>query len=332
MSAAVAPRRRWPWVVAALLALLVGAFLLLRTPDVPMDELKARYASPASQFLEVSPGFFVHVRDEGLRNAPALFLVHGSNASLHTWEPWVERLKSKYRIVSLDLQGHGLTGPIPSACYTPQCMAETVEAVRAKLGIERIAIAGNSMGGSVSIAYALAHPDRVAALILVDSSGAPVKRDGPPPLGFRIAQTPVLRDLGAVITPKSVIGETLEKSVSVKSVASDAAITRYWELLRAPGNREATMQRFAGYGPSKLTPESFAPLKGTPVLILWGAEDALIPVQSADWFKAALPQAEVLVYPKIGHIPQEETPDRSAADVEAFLAAHGATGSPPSRG
>lgn len=319
MSTAVAPKRRWPWVVAILLALLVGAFFTLRTPDVPMDELKARYASPASQFLEVSPGFFVHVRDEGLRSAPALFLVHGSNASLHTWEPWVERLKTRYRIVSLDLQGHGLTGPIPSGCYTTECMAGTVEAVRAKLGIERIAIAGNSMGGNVSIAYALAHPERVAALILVDSSGAPVKRDGPPPLGFRIAQTPVLRDLGAVITPKSVIGETLEKSVSVKSVANDAAITRYWELLRAPGNREATMQRFASYGPSKLTPESLAALKDTPVLILWGAEDALIPVQSADWFKAALPQAEVLVYPKIGHIPQEEAPDRSAADVDAFL-------------
>lgn len=319
MTDAAAPKRRWPWVMAALLALLVGAFLALRTPDVPMDELKARYASPESEFLEVSPGFFVHVRDEGLRNAPALFLVHGSNASLHTWEPWVERLKGKYRIVSMDLQGHGLTGPIPSGCYTPTCMAATVEAVRAKLGIERIAIAGNSMGGSVSIAYALAHPERVAALILVDSSGAPVKRDGPPPLGFRIAQTPVLRDLGAVITPKSVIGETLEKSVSVKSVASDVAITRYWELLRAPGNREATMQRFAGYGPSKLTPESFAALKGTPVLILWGAEDRVIPVAAADWFKAAVPNAEVLVYPKIGHVPHEEAPDRSAADVDAFL-------------
>lgn len=319
MSAAVAPRRRWPWVLLGLLALLVGAFLLLRTPDVPMDELKARYASPESQFLEVSPGFFVHVRDEGLRNAPALFLVHGSNASLHTWEPWVARLKGKYRVVSLDLQGHGLTGPIPSACYTTECMADTVEAVRAKLGIDRIAIAGNSMGGNVSIAYALAHPERVAALILVDASGAPVKRDGPPPLGFRIAQTPVLRDVGAWITPKSVIGETLEKSVSVKSVASDAAITRYWELLRAPGNREATMLRFATYGPSKLTPESFAALKGTPVLILWGKEDALIPATSADWFKSALPQAEVLVYPKIGHLPQEEAPDRSSADVDVFL-------------
>ncbi len=318
MTAAVAPRRRWPWVVAILLALLVGAFLLLRTPDVPMDELKARYASPASQFLEVSPGFFVHVRDEGLRTAPALFLVHGSNASLHTWEPWVERLKTKYRIVSLDLQGHGLTGPIPSSCYTTECMAGTIEAVRSKLGIERIAIAGNSMGGGVSVAYALAHPERVSALILIDAGGASVKRDAPPPIGFRVASSPLLAPLAAQITPKGLVAETLEQSVSVKSVANEEAATRYWELLRAPGNREATMQRWS-QGWTRFTVDGLGALKGIPVLIIWGAEDRVIPVAAADWFKAAVPNAEVLVYPKIGHIPHEEAPDRSAADVDAFL-------------
>jgi pimeloyl-ACP methyl ester carboxylesterase len=322
MSAAVAPKRRWPWVVAILLALLVGGFLLLRTPDVPVDELKARYTSPASQFLEVSPGFFVHVRDEGLRNAPALFLVHGSNASLHTWEPWVERLKTRYRIVSLDLQGHGLTGPIPSGCYTTECMAGTIEAVRAKLGIERIALAGNSMGGGVSLAYALAHPDRVSALILVDAGGAPVERPEKPPIGFRIASSPLLGPIAAQITPRGLVAETLEQSVSVKAVASEAAATRYWELLRAPGNREATMKRWA-QGWTRFSAESLAPLKGIPVLILWGKEDRLIPVSAADWFKEALPQAEALVYPKIGHIPQEEAPDRSAADVAGFLTRQG---------
>lgn len=319
MSESVARRRRWPWVLGGLLALLLGAFLWLRTPDLPADELRARYGSTASQFLEVSPGFSVHVRDEGRRDGPALFLVHGSNASLHTWEPWVARLGDRFRLVSLDLQGHGLTGPIPSACYTPACMAETVEAVRAKLGIEQLAIAGNSMGGGVAFTYALAHPERVSALILVDSGGAPVKREGAPPLGFRIAQTPGLRDLAALITPRSMIAETLDKSVSVKAVANETAVTRYWELLRYPGNREATMQRFAGYGPSTLTPASFAPLGSTPVLILWGEEDALIPVSAARWFKGAMPHARMILYPKIGHLPQEETPDRSAADVRAFL-------------
>jgi pimeloyl-ACP methyl ester carboxylesterase len=318
MTGGVAPRRRWPWVVLAIVALLAGAFLVLRTPDVPVDELKARYASPQSQFLEVSPGFFVHVRDEGLRNAPALFLVHGSNASLHTWEPWVERLKTRYRIVSLDLQGHGLTGPIPGGCYTTGCMAGTVEAVRAKLGIERIAIAGNSMGGGVSLAYALAHPQRVSALILVDAGGAPVERPEPPPIGFRIASSPLIGPVAAQITPRGLVAETLEQSVSVKSVASEAAATRYWELLRAPGNREATMQRWA-QGWTRFSTEGLAPLRGIPVLILWGKEDRLIPATAADWFQQALPQAKVLVYPAIGHIPQEEAPDRSAADVDAFL-------------
>jgi pimeloyl-ACP methyl ester carboxylesterase len=317
-------------VLGLLLALLAGAFLLLRNPDVPLDELKARYASPASQFLEVSPGFTVHVRDEGRRDAPALFLIHGSNASLHTWEPWVARLSNRYRIVSLDLQGHGLTGPVPSGCYTPTCMAETVEAVRAKLGIERLAIAGNSMGGAVSLAYALAHPKRVSALILVDSGGAPVRRDRAPPLGFRIAQTPVLRDLAAHITPRSMIAETLDKSVSVKAVASEAAVERYWELLRAPGNREATMQRFAAPR-RELAADTLAPLADTPVLILWGADDALIPLSAAQWFKTVLAHAKLIVYPNIGHLPQEEAPDRSAADVIAFLnggASHATAPSP----
>lgn len=310
--------RRWPWVLAMFLAALAGAFLLLRTPDVPVDQLKARYASSQSQFLEVSPGFLVHVRDEGMRDAPALFLVHGSNASLHTWEPWVERLKERYRIVSLDLQGHGLTGPIPGRCYTTQCMAETVEAVRAKLGIGRLAIAGNSMGGGVSISYALAHPDRVSALVLVNAGGAPAKRPEPPPIGFRIASSPLVGPIAAQITPRGLVAETLEQSVSVKSVASAEAATRYWELLRRPGNREATMDRWA-QGWTRFSAVGLAPLKGIPVLVLWGAEDRLIPVSAAGWFKEALPHAEVLVYPNIGHIPQEETPDRSAADLDAFL-------------
>jgi len=319
VTTAVKPRRRWPWALLLLMLLLVGAFLSLRTPDIPAELLRAKYGSPASQHLTLSPGFTVHVRDDGPRDAPALLLIHGSNGSLHTWEPWVARLSDRYRLVSLDLQGHGLTGPIPSACYTPECMAETVEGVRAKLRIARLAIAGHSMGGGVATAYALAHADRVSALILVASAGAPERRERAPPIGFRIAQTPVLRDIGAMITPRSLIAETLEQSVSVKAVATAATADRYWELLRLPGSREATMQRFAQYPPPARTRESLAQLAATPVLIQWGEEDALIPVSAARWFKQAMPQAKLVLYPGIGHLPQEETPDRSAGDVLAFL-------------
>lgn len=305
--------------LAALAGLLLLTFLLFRTPDVPWDELRADYASPTSQFIEAAPGFRVHVRDEGPRAAPVLLLVHGSNASLHTWEPWVARISDRFRLVSLDLQGHGLTGPAPDGCYSPDCMAGTIEAVRAKLGIEALAIAGNSMGGNVALSYALAHPDRVTHLILVDSSGAPVKADRPAPLGFRIARMPVVRDIAAHVTPRSVIERTLGQSVSVKDVVTEDAVDRYWRLLRAPGNREATMARFAQGIPQR-SPGDLAPLRTKPVLILWGEEDALIPVSAALWFKAALPDARLISYPGIGHLPQEEAPDRTAADVAAFLA------------
>jgi pimeloyl-ACP methyl ester carboxylesterase len=310
--------RKLGWALAAIAALLGVAFLLLRTPDVLYADLKARYANAESEFVELRPGFTVHLRDEGPKDAPALLLIHGSNASLHTWEPWVARLSGRYRVISLDLQGHGLTGPDPAQCYTIACMAETVEAVRAKLGVPEMAVAGNSMGGAVATRYALAHPDRVAALVLVDAAGAPIEGIGPPPIGFRIARMPVIRDIAAYITPRSIVAETLENSVSVKSVASQAAATRYWELLRAPGNREATMRRFSATR-TPFTAAEMQTLQGKPMLIIWGREDALIPVKAADWFKTVLPRARLVVYDRIGHLPQEEAPDRSAADVQAFL-------------
>lgn len=301
--------------------LLLVAFLALRTPDIPAETLRARYASPASQFVEVSPGFTVHLRDEGRRGGPTLLLIHGSNASLHTWEPWVARLGDRFRIVTLDLQGHGLTGPIPSGCYSRACMVETVEAVRARLGIAQMAIGGNSMGGGVALGYALSHRDRVTALILVDAAGSGVGRSGSPPIGFRIASAPGLRNLAAVITPRPLVAETLGESVSVKSVANEAAVDRYWQLLRHPGNRTATIARFSAPPSAPPVPAALEPLRGLPVLILWGADDAVIPVAAADWFQAALPEARRIIYPAIGHLPHEEAPDRSAADVAAFLAA-----------
>ncbi len=302
---------------ALLCGLLVLLYLAVRTPDIPADEARTKYGNAQSQLVEISPGFRVHVRDEG--SGPALLLIHGSNASLHTWEPWVARLKDRYRVITLDMQGHGLTGPIPSRCYSRECMVETVEAVREKLGIERMAIGGNSMGGAIAWAYALAQPERVSALILVDSAGAQVQAERPQPIGFRVLQVPGVRKLAETITPRSLIASSLDQSVSVKSAASEEKVTRYWELLRYPGNRRATLDRSeAPRTPVSL--ETFAPLKDVPTLILWGRQDTLFALTAAEWFQRALPHARLIVYDGIGHLPQEEAPERSADDVADFLA------------
>lgn len=308
------------YVLLGLLLLLAVLLFAARVPDTDPVAMRAKYGGAQSQYLGVAPGLTVHVRDQGKRGGPALFLIHGSNASLHTWEPWVARLGGAYRVVSLDLQGHGLTGPHPQRCYTAACMVATVDGVRRALKIERLAIAGNSMGGWVAWNYALAHPDRTTALVLVDAAGAPPApgtRQPDLPIGFRIVRNPVGRVLGGSITPRWVIERSLKGSMADSHQVTPAMVDRYWELLRYPGNRQATLDRFSAPR-AEVTAATFAPLK-MPVLVMWGREDKLIPVEQAQGFKAAIPQARVVIYDGVGHIPMEEVPDRSAADVAAFL-------------
>ncbi|WP_164156995.1 alpha/beta fold hydrolase [Sandarakinorhabdus rubra] len=303
-------------VVTGLIALL---WVVFATPDIPVERLRAKYASAASQFVELSPGTIIHVRDEGPREGFPVVLVHGSNGSLHNWEPWVERLTARgYRVVTLDLPAHGLSGPTPQGLYTNAAYVGIVEQLVDRLRLQRFALGGNSMGGGVAWRYAVAHPDRLAALILVDASGQPMPKDSPPPLGFRLARIPVARDLLATVTPRSLIEQSFKQSVSNQSIATPAMIDRYWELLLYPGNRRATVQRF---GQFEGDDGEAAKLPGVsvPTLILWGAEDRLIPVSVAGWFSRQLPNARVTILDGIGHIPMEEAPDRSLAPVLTLL-------------
>src|SRR5580692_9623190 len=97
-------------IVAAIAAVLVGAYFYLSVPEIPRATLEAKYGTPPSQYLTLADGARVHYRDRGPRNAPVLVLIHGSNASLFTWEPWTKRLDDSFRVVAIDMPGHGLTG------------------------------------------------------------------------------------------------------------------------------------------------------------------------------------------------------------------------------
>jgi pimeloyl-ACP methyl ester carboxylesterase len=304
-------------VVIAIAALSIWGY----APDTDAAAMKAKYGGGASQFVELQPGLTVHYRDEGKRDAPVLLLIHGSNASLHTWEPWVKLLGSDYRVVSLDLPGHGLTGSHPGGVYDYPVFVDVVDRLMTRLGTERAVIGGNSMGGGVSWMFALAHPEKTAGLLLVDAAGAPQWQARKVPIGFRLARTPVVKELGRFIAPRSMFASSIETSMSVKSKIDDALIDRYWELNRYPGNREATMKRFAlPHNNRAASKEKLAAIK-VPTLILWGAEDNLIPVQSARWFNEAIPGSKLIIYPNVGHIPMEEISEQSAGDVRAWLSA-----------
>jgi pimeloyl-ACP methyl ester carboxylesterase len=313
--------------MAAVAVLLGGLFIAGRTPDIPVAVLRAKYGSPASRYITLEPGLTIHVRDEGRRDGLPLILMHGSNASLHTWEPWVAALKGQYRVITFDFPAHGLSGPVLSRDYSGDAYVRVTEKLVAHLGLRRFALGGNSMGGGIAWRYAVAHPEQVAALILVDASGKPVPQGSKPPLGFYLARTPLLRDIAAIITPRSLMETSFKQSVSVQAIATPAMIDRYWELLRYPGNRQATIDRFGSYSPPANT-EKLRSLT-MPALILWGAEDKLIPVSVAQWFSEMLPNARVTILDGVGHIPMEEAPERALAPVLPLLEAAATAETPP---
>ena len=312
-------KRFFKWLAAIVLVLVAALFIWGYAPDTDAAAMKAKYGGGASQFVELQPGLNIHYRDQGNRDGRVVVLIHGSNASLHTWEPWVERLSSDYRIISLDLPGHGLTGSHPGAVYDYPVFVDVVDKLMTKLGVSKAVIGGNSMGGGTAWMFALTHPEKTEAVLLVDAAGAPAWQSKKTPIGFRMMRMPVVKELARFIAPRSMFESSLKTSMSVQSKIDDKLVDRYWELNRYPGNREATMKRFSlQHNNRPATKDKLAAIK-VPVMIMWGAEDNLIPVSSARWFAEAIPGAKLVVYPKVGHIPMEELPERSAADVKLWL-------------
>jgi pimeloyl-ACP methyl ester carboxylesterase len=306
-------------IVAAILGLVISAFLYFSDPDIPRATLEAKYATPPSQFVQLADGARAHVRDRGRRDAPAIVLIHGNMLSLFSWEPWAGRLDDTFRVVTLDLPGHGLTGAVPSGDYTQKGMVEFVRMVADKLGLGRFAIAGHSMGGGIAARFAETYPQRVAALILVDSVGMPSKPPDPQPWIFRLLRVPVLNQVLLHITPRSLVAQNLDGLTVRKGVITDAVIDQYWDFVRMAGTRKATFVRF-GLPRNTYVRDHIAAVQA-PTLILWGAEDPDIPVADGHLYAKAISGSKLLIYADTGHFTHEEVPDQSAADARAFLLA-----------
>ena len=310
---------RFLTVLVVLAALIAGGLWVASTPDIPRATLEAKYATTPSAFVTLPDGARAHYRERGDKSAPTLLLLHGSNASLLTWEPWSKSLSDKFHVVSVDLQGHGLTGAVPNGDYSQEGMVKFVAEFADKLDLKTFALAGNSMGGGVAARFAEEHPDRVTRLILVDAGGLPFKAGEGTPLAFRLARIPVVNQLLLHVTPRSIVTEGLNKAIVNKAIITDAMIDSYWDFARMEGTRQATLARFQLPWDSYVQDHTGA-LK-MPTLILWGDGDRLIPVATAHDWARAVPGSKLIIYPATGHIPMEEVADKSAADVRAFLRA-----------
>lgn len=294
-----------------LLLIIVGFIAFNYASDRSVEELKERWVYPNSQFTEVN-GMDVHYRING--QGQPLVLIHGTGASLHTWERWTEILEKDFQVISLDMPAFGLTGPSPQRDYSLDNYAKFLDAFLTKIGVDTFHLAGNSLGGAISWKYASLFPEKVKKMILIDASGYPFDKDLP--LAFKMAKNPILGKVLLKITPKALFWKSIREVYYNDDLVTQELIDRYYDLYLREGNRQAFVDRVRN-----IEYNDASPIKTieTPTLIMWGANDEWIPVRLAGNFKRDLINSESIIYSKAGHVPMEEIPAITAKDARDFL-------------
>jgi len=284
-----------------------------------VDDLRRKYGLPPSQFITLSNGVIIHLRDEGDSRDPAIVLVHGHSEDLHTWDQLAKQLIGSFRVIRFDLRRHGLTGPAPDNEYSIESYVSDLSMVIKHLGIDNFVLVGHSMGGRISIKYTMANRERVDGLILLSASGAPRKENTPQPMALRLMRNPIGRFLIKRIWSRNMAKKSLEDMVFDESSITDQEIDRMWEFSKYPGSMDAMFREFAE------TWEDFKPTEigeiATNSLLVWGEEDMICPESMGRWYDSQLPNSTMVGLPNIGHNPQFECPDRCFDEILTWIRA-----------
>jgi pimeloyl-ACP methyl ester carboxylesterase len=311
------PMRLYKSMSLSAILLISTVFLALAAyglwePDLGFAELQKRYGSTSSNVVNVD-GMRIHYKDTGPQDAPVLLFLHGFGSSLQTWDVWAVTLEQKYRVIRLDLPGFGLTGPSPSNDYSELNDVSTLTQFVDKLGISDLSVIGHSMGGKIAWTFAAAHPDRVKALVLMAPDGFPQ----PEAIGTKPYAMPAIMGLMKYCLPRYFVRKSIEPAFANESALDDKMVSRYHDMLRAPGVRAAILER----GNQTIYTDPVPRLKKikAPTLLLWGEEDKMIPSSNATSYAGVLAQSKTVFIPKLGHLLHEEQADIGLAQLVEFL-------------
>lgn len=298
-------------VVAVLAVAAFGIAVWSASRGLSPEMLEAKYMTDRDRFVDVA-GARVRVREEGPEGAPAIVLMHGFIFSLETWDAWAKALSADYRVIRFDLTGHGLTGPDPQKRYSPDERAALVGEVMDALGIAHAVIGGNSLGGLAAWRFAAIHPERVDGLILVDPGAYSINGVADAPV-----EAPKAMKLFLKTAPEAGVKFSLERIFADDAFATPERVALIRDMMRRRGNGAAFLQSIEEF--TLPDPTEALSAIAAPTLILWGAEDALIPVGHGSLMEAAMPNAQLVTFEGVGHAPQEEAAQASGLAVRAFL-------------
>ncbi|MGH9769923.1 MAG: alpha/beta fold hydrolase [Blastocatellia bacterium] len=310
--------KRLTRILLALIVILIIAFTIFwfaRPADVNFDEARASLPNAASSRFADVDGVRIHYQEKGA-GAP-LVLIHGYTSSSFAWKDVFEPLSRRFRVIAVDLKGFGFSGK-PDGDYTRRAQGDLIVRLLDHLKIDRAILCGNSMGGEVSMNAAARHPGRVSALILVDSAGVTVSGGGSVTPG--VAEWPVIGPAIAALalTSDSLVRDGLRKCFYDDALVTNEQVAAYYRPLKTRGGQRAAHLARVQSGVNPIEPE-INKIK-RPTLIIWGAEDELIPLEAGRRLNELIAGSKLVVFDNCGHLPQAEMPERFASEVSAFVA------------
>jgi pimeloyl-ACP methyl ester carboxylesterase len=300
-------------ILAIILVVLLIGFFAIQKKSVPIEELKKKYANASSKFLTFD-GMEVHYRVEG--EGKPIVLIHGTGASLQTWDGWTDSLvKNNYKVIRIDMPAFGLTGPNATNDYSSKMYVDFFDRFLHQVGIDTFAMAGNSLGGEIAWKYTLAHPEKVTKLILIDPAGFYSTKKGNGAIIFKLVKIKWFASLMSKIDTKIIVKQTVKDVYFDDTKISDKQIELYYDMSMREGNRESFSRRVQQVEEEPIL--DVTAIK-TPTLIQWGKQDVLIDISLAEHF-TKIPNSKLIVYDNCGHSPQEEIPAKSVTDAMIFM-------------
>jgi 3-oxoadipate enol-lactonase len=239
---------------------------------------------------------------------PALYMVHGIGSRKVTWRALIPYLKDKFTCVAYDLRGHGKS-PIPPTPYSLTDLVDDLEALRAKLGHDKIHVVGHSLGGMIGPAYARAHPDRCLSVGLLSTAAGRTKDD-----------RDKLRAVGAAMREKGIkpVLETLiQRWYTEEFIAArpDAIASRIQQVVDTPEN--VFLDVFRIYAETEMAP--WLHEIQCPCLVLTGELDGGCNPRLNRFIDAQLPDSKLVILDKLKHSILIEAPERVAPQLRNFL-------------
>lgn len=278
----------------------------------PAAVLEQRHLTADDRFVDIS-GLRVRLREQGPAGAPQLVMLHGFTSSLETFDALAGALCGDYRVVRMDLAGHGLTGPDPLLRYDVRARAQFLGELVGALGLGRFSLVGHSLGGSVAWRFAAANTDRLDSLVLISApafpfNGVGARPDTPDPMMAQFFAAPTGDMVAAMVAGLMAHPGAISRSRMEQIV----------DMIQRDGNGAASVDHLRQF--CMPDPREDLSAIACPTLVVWGDQDGFIACDQAHQIAGCVPQGAAVFIDGAGHVPHEEKPEQTLAALKVFLA------------